>query len=216
MSSTFDDAAVVARRSARLGALLAATDEAPRRVAFPAEQVARAQARGVMVRRLRIAAVAALFLAAVGVPPVRAWIVDSARAFWVALGHPMRTEAVTPSVPSGPPNAAAVGAVSIPVGESFVLRIATRQASGTLTIQVVADSLASATVMGERDAAELVIMPDGLRFVNQPASTAGYVLKVPASVTKLTVQIGREAPRTLRPSADQHWTIDLGARRNAP
>lgn len=211
-----DDTNLVNRRAAALSALLAASDAAPRPVAFPADRVARAARHGVQVRRLRIAAATALLLAGAGVPPVRAWIVDSVRSIWSRVAGAARPVArPDTAVAPAAPGAGTMGSVTIPVGDAFTLRVASRQAAGAITIETFEGPSASATVTGERDAAELVVLPDGLRIVNARGGSAGYLLRVPASIGRVTLLIGRETPRVFRPdSAGQRWVVELGALRN--
>ena len=208
MTSTFDDSATVERRSARLRVLLTATDEPARVVKFPAERVARAERQRVLVRRLGMAAAVALLLVGVGVPPVRAWIVSSARAIWNSV-RPVPA----PPAPVRPaePGAALLGAVTIPVSDVFALRVTSRQLAGSVIIETTSDTVATASVRAADKAGELVVLPDGLRIVTEPASTANYLVRVPAGVSRITVQVGNAAPRVLKPGAGTRWTVDLGA-----
>lgn len=209
MTSTFDDAATVERRSARLKVLLTATDEPARVVKFPADQIARAVRRRVLVRRLGMAAAVALLLVGVGVPPVRAWIVSSARAIWNSV-RPAPAPAPAPVTPAEP-DAALLGAVTIPVSDVFALRVTSRQTAGAVIIETTSDTVATASVRAAGSAGELVVLPDGLRIVNEPASTANYLVRVPGSVSRITVQVGGAAPRVLKPGPGTRWTVDLGA-----
>lgn len=210
MTSTFDDGDVVERRSARLGALLAASDEAPRHIAFPAARVARAARRGVLVRRLAMAAAVALLLAGtLGVPQVRAWVVGSAKALWSHVKRtgtvPVRTAPAT-----APADSALLGAVTIPVSDAFAIRVMARQAEGTLLVELTSDSVATASVNGASNTAELVVLPGELRIVNDRASQAGYRIRVPERVSRLTVQVGGRPVQVLRPGTADRWTIDVG------
>jgi len=207
--TTIDDGQSL-RRGERLSALLAAADPPPRSLAYPADRIARAQRRAALLRRVRIAAAAALFLAAVGVPPVRAWIAQSVRAVWtrVAGGPPAAPEPAPPA-----PAPTALGSVTFaPPAGRFTLRIAEHQAAGTLTVELTADSTAEASITGGGDAADLLVLPDGLRIANHPASTAAYVVRLPARLGQIDVQIGRDALRSLRPDgATRRWVLDLRA-----
>jgi len=208
MTSTFDDADIVARRSERFTALLAATDEAPRRVAFPSQRVAQATQRGRRVRRLAAAAAVTLVLAGtVGVPPVRAWIVSNAKALWSRI-----SPSPAPVIPVAPAIAvrdtALVGAVSMAAGDLFAVQLASRQAAGTLVIERTDDTLASAAIVGSSNA-ELVVLPGGLRIVNAPDATSGYLVRVPRRVSRLTVTIARSPITRVNAGSMDRWTIDL-------
>lgn len=203
-----DQSDLAAVRARRLGALLRATDPPVPPLAFPVERIAQA-ARRRAAWRWRAAAAAALFaLAAVGVPPVRAWIVQTARTLWAAA-RPPKPAALSPSTGS----AAGAGAVTFsPAAGSFVLQVVRPQPAGTLTVETTGRATASAAVSGGRGGAELVVLPHGLRIVNDPGTTASYVVRVPASLGRISVGVGEAAVRTLVPSGPgQQWVLDLRA-----
>lgn len=207
MTGTVDDA-TTQRRAAKLSALLAAADTGAPRAGFPAERVARAARRGAMGRRLRIAAAAAVLLTGFGVPPVRAWIVGHVRTMWTRVTAPP-ARFVPVNTPAPIPSST-MGAVSVPAGSDFTLRIATRQTDGELTVLVTDTRAVSASISGHREGAELTVFPDGIRIANTRATTSGYELHVPASVTRLVIQIGREPARTFHPArVGDHWAISL-------
>jgi hypothetical protein len=210
MTGTFDDA-TLNRRAAKLSALLAAADDRPPSAVFPAERIARAARRGVLVRRVRIAAAAALLLAGLGVPPVRAWIVGSVRTIWTRVIGP-RQPAPRPVPAPAPLPATTLGTVTVGASSGFTLRVATRQAAGDLTILVTDGASVSAAVEGRSDAAELTVFPDGIRIENERATFAGYELRVPLAVSRLVVQVGRESPRVLFPTrVGERWIVSLRA-----
>ena len=100
-----------------------------------------------------------------------------------------------------------------PVGPQLVLEVASRQAAGVLVVETVADSAISALVVGEREAAELTVLPGGLRVRNTRASTASYLVAVPLLLEEVAVRIGHEEPVFLRPSRPgERWDIRLRAR----
>jgi len=211
MTGTFDDP-TLRRRAAKLSALLAAADARAAAAPFPAERIARASRRVVLVRRLRIAAAAALLLAGFGVPPVRAWIIDSARTIWTRVMGPT-APAVAPAPAPAPLPAATMGTVTVGASADFTLRVATRQAGGDLVIVVTDGASVSAAVSGRADAAELTVFPDGIRIGNTRTTLTGYELRVPLAVSRLVVQVGRESPRVYRPaSAGERWVVSLRAR----
>jgi hypothetical protein len=209
MTGTYDDARLE-RRAARLSALLVTTDASPPAAVYPAERIAGAMRRAVMMRRLRIAAAAALLMAGLGVPPVRAWIVGSVRTIWTRVMGGGRL-AVAPSPTPAPP-AAAMGTITVSPSPEFTLRVATRQAAGEVTILVTDGAEVSATVVGQPDAADLTVFPDGIRIANVRQTTAGYQLRVPRSVSRLVVRVGRETPVIFHPTASgQRYVVALRA-----
>ena len=195
-------------RARRLSALLRATDPPLPALAFPAERIARAARRRTVLRWRAAAAVALLAVAAVGVPPVRAWIVQAARALWAAA-RPTRPAAKAPA--TGSP--AGAGAVTFSPGAgSFVVEVVRPQATGTLTVETTGRPVASAAVSGATGSAELVVLPHGLRIANDSAATASYVVRVPASLGRIAVGIGGAAVRTLVPAGPgERWVLDLRA-----
>jgi hypothetical protein len=202
-----DDTELVSRRGDRLAALLRATDPPVPAIAFPAERIARA-ARRRAAQRWRVAAgIVALAAVAVGVPPVRAWIVRAARAVWMVAAGPRRAIVAPPAAAPG----AANRVTFTPGPGTFTLHVAGRQAGGSLIIESTADSAVSAAI-SEGSGAELVVLPDGLRIVNDAGATASCVVRVPAVVRRIVVTVGSAAPRVLAPSRPgQRWVVDLRA-----
>jgi len=197
-------------RARRLSALLREADPPVPPIAFPAERIARAARRRALVRWRVAAAIAVLALAAVGVAPVRAWIVQAAHALWAAAAGTPKPAAIPPAAAN--PTAGAV--TFSPASGSFVLRVARTQAAGTLTVETTDRAVASAAVSGGRGSAELVVLPDGLRIVNDSGATASYVVRVPATIGRIAVGIGPAATRALVPSEPgQRWVLDLRAAR---
>jgi hypothetical protein len=203
-----DDKELVNRRGERLAALLRATDPPLPAIAFPAERIARAARRRAVVRWRAAAAIAVLATATLGVPPVRAWIVKTARVLWSMAAGTRHTVAV--------PAAAGHAANSVtftPAAGAFNLRVARPQAEGSLTVETVADSSAEAAVTGG-SGAELVVLPDGLRIVNDGVASSSFVVRVPATLKRIVVTIGSATPLVLKPSRPgQRWTVDLRAPR---
>ena len=200
---------LLGRRAQRLSALLREADPPVPPIVFPAERIARAARRRTVVR-WRVAAAIALFaIAAVGVRPVRAWILQAARVLWSAAAGTPRT------VPQPVVRAAGASTVTFtPASSAFVLRVAQAQSAGTLTIEATNAASASASAGGGPGSAELVVLPDGLRIVNDSASAVSYVVRLPASVARVEVGIGRASPRVLTTRGPgSRWVIDLRAGR---
>lgn len=198
----------VARRGERLGALLRATDPAVPAMAYPADRIAHAVRRRTVVRWRAAAAIAVVATAALGVPPVRAWIVRTAQVLWSAATGRRHTAPAAPAQPE------ATNSVTFtPAAGAFVIHVARPQREGSLTVETVADTSASAAVPGGRGAA-LVVLPDGLNIVNETGATSSFVVRVPATVRRIAVTIGSAAPTILTPArAGQRWVLDLGAAR---
>jgi hypothetical protein len=98
--------------------------------------------------------------------------------------------------------------------DPVTIRVATRQAAGgTLTIQAGTEPIVSATITGEANGAELRVLPEGLRITNTRASTAGYLIRVPAGLSRVMVVIGEERPRVfVAPGTGDRFVVDLGVR----
>ena len=198
------DPGVVARRGERLGALLRATDPPVPAMVYPAERVARAARHRVVVRWRAAAAIAVLLAAALGVAPVRAWIVRTVRAVWSGAATRRSAPVATPSAAE-----AASRVAFTPAAGPFNLRVARPQAAGSLTVEAVADTAASAAVTGG-SGTELVVLPDGLRIVNAPGASSSFVVRVPITVARVVVTVGAAAPKLLTPSRPgQRWVLDL-------
>lgn len=154
------------------------------------------------------AAAALLVLAGVGgaVRPVRAWILDRAGAVWVA---------VTGREPTAPPDGAAPersASVSfVPAGDVLTLEVTEHQQGGVLHIETVGGDTAVAIVRGGAGAESLVVLPSTLRIVNRPASSASYVIRVPARLTRVRVRVSDAEPWDYRPGGAPR-EIDLGNR----
>ena len=204
MSMTDEDA-VIARRAARLGDLLAQADVATRPIAYPEDRVRTALRRRA---RWRVAAVLVLLAAgAAGVSPARAWIVGAARAL---LAHVVRAPAPA-RAPTQPPGTAA-GAVTSSVGDVFTLRLVSRQAGGSVGFVAEDRQTVTARVLAApgQSGGEITVLQDGIRIANDPASTADYEMRIPARLTRVVVIVAGEAPRAWHPSAPgDHWRLPL-------
>lgn len=202
-----DDTELVRGRAERLGALLRETDPPVPAIAFPAERIARAARRHTLARWRLAAAIAALAVAAIGVRPVRAWIVQAARVLWSAA-----TGAARPGTTATNAGVATNTVTFRPSPGVFALGVARSQAQGTLTVETVAGASASAAVAGGRPGAELLVLPDGLRIVNDSASSASFLVRLPAALARIEITVGGGAPRVLVPpprGPGVRWVMDL-------
>lgn len=210
---TLDDAPMTARRTARLSQLLAAADPAPRAFAYPDKRIAAAQvarARREAVRWRAAAAVAVLVAGSTLVPPVRAWITGAARSVWESLSAP--PAAAPAPVVMEPPRP--VNRVSfVPAQGAFIVDVAARQASGRIVIERATGMSASVEVQGAAPSAELQVLPTGLRIVNSPAATADYLVRVPATIQRVQLRLGRErGVWTDSAAIDRRFVVQLGRR----
>jgi hypothetical protein len=148
-------------------------------------------------------AAAVLLAVSVGVAaatthPVRAWL--SAR--WADL----RATVGSPA-PSGTDSPGTTTVRFVPATSTFTIELVARQDAGVLTIDLSADTIASATVTSGGRGEELVVLPEGLRIVNRPDDKSSYDVRLPGRVTQVMVRIaGAPEPRlvTTRP-----WIIKL-------
>lgn len=150
------------------------------------------------VRAAAVLLAVSVGVAAASVPPVRAWL--SAR--WTGL-----RELVTPRAAPGTESPRSTTVRFVPTTTSFTIELVARQDAGVLTIDLSADTIASATVTSGGRGEELVVLPDGLRIVNRPDDKSSYEVRLPGRVTQVMVRIaGAPEPRlvTTRP-----WIIKL-------
>ncbi len=226
------------RRNARLRALLNATDPSEAEVRAAHDAIVRAHATGAAVgiergatihsieavrqsraRRdvpppasgshwLRAAAViAALLAAGLLVPPVRAWIVDRIESLGTEVEPDVGASPDTRPVEAGPV------IYTIPVtGPTLEILVDAVQAAGELTVRVADVTEATIEPLGAA-ADPVLVVPGGsrVRVQSGTASTAGYRLTLPSSVTTLRVRIGGGPARTfeLDPAAGRVITIPL-------
>lgn len=207
-----DETDLVRRRTERLGAMLRVADAPVPPLGFPGARIALAARRRATVRWRAAAALAALALAAAGVRPVRAWIVEAARVLWTA------TVGSRPSAGRQPADRGTRSSrlVFRPAPGPFAVHVARPQAGGTLTVESAAGDSAAATVAADAAgrAAELVVLPAGLRIVNDSLAETSYLLRLPATVPRIEIAVGSAAPVVLRPSAPgARWVVPL---RRAP
>lgn len=194
-----------ARRAAAFRLLLAAADVVPPPLWFdPARRATRP--RVMMPARLRLAAALALALAgAFGVRPVRAWIAGAAGAIWSAVVGE-RTDAPAPAPFVQEPSSRVTFDAQGPV---FTVRVAGRQAAGALVVETVVGD-ASASADEGTGPLEFVILPDGLRIANTVETARGYLVRLPAGLARITVQIGDEPPLVHRPAGPgERWRFEL-------
>jgi hypothetical protein len=206
-----DETELVLARARRLSSLLRGTDPPVPAIAFPAERIARALRRRSVLRWRAAAAIVLLAAGAAGVRPVRAWIVQAARTVWTAAAGGRAAPGPEATRP------AAAGTVTFtPAAGSFVVRVVRPQAGGTLTIETTTAATATAAVSGTPGQAELVVLPDGLRIVNDSLSSASFLVRVPAHLARIEVDIAGRGARVLVPPAGGsagRWVLDLGGAR---
>ena len=190
------------RLSASLSAAFTAADVSPRRFVYP--PVSRRSRRS----RIPLSAAAGILLVvgaiAAAAPPVRAWI----RARWVELRG--ATSQQRGSAPPTPQNARPTTVRFVPRDPSFTIELTSPQSGGVLTVDVSEDTIATAVLSdgsGERE--ELVVMPMGLKIVNHTSTVASYVVRLPRTITEVTVHVGSGPAHRLSRLTDRRWTLDL-------
>lgn len=155
------------------------------------------------------AAAAVLLVAgtvAVGAP-VRTWVAGRWAGLRDLLDLPgVRVVQTPPRPPSAP-----VGVVSFtPDSDVLVVRVATRQAEGSLVLETSATPTASAAVRGQGQHEAIVVLPGELRIANTAASRATYRLTLPARLKRVVVVIAREPPLSVTPgAAGDSQSVDL-------
>ncbi|HEX9727880.1 MAG TPA: hypothetical protein VGA37_05200 [Gemmatimonadales bacterium] len=151
-------------------------------------------------RWLRRLAAAAAIAMAVGltVEPVRAWVAHQAVAVWSMVTGTATTAQPGILVPA-PGEPASASLTFAPEGPRFELHVDVWQETGDLTMTTVADTQATATVLGGDGREELFVLPSGLRIVNDPGSRADYQVQVPASMREIRVTVGDGAVRSFAP-----------------
>jgi len=197
------------RLSASLSAAFTAADVSPRRFVYP--PVLRRSRK----TRIPLSAAAAVLLVvaaiAAAATPVRAWL----RARWVELrgGTPQQHA----SAPLTPPNARLTTVRFVPRDPSFTIELTSLQSGGVLTVDVSEDTIATAVLSdGSGGGEELVVMPMGLKIVNHQGTVASYVVRLPRTITEVTVHVGSGPAHRLRRLTDRRWTLDLNTTMSEP
>ena len=134
---------------------------------------------------LRIAAGIVLMLGvALTMTPLQAIVGNWLRAQWSrVVGEEQVTDPSQPEAPT-PPGPDITFAHS---GATFQLNLAHAQADGTVTVRLT-DS-ADVTAKASRAGVEMLLLPNGLRLVNDPSATGSYEILVPTTVTDVTITV---------------------------
>ena len=181
----------LAGRAERLSRLLTATDvDAPATALRPV--VHRRKGRSTVAWKVA-ATILVVVGAAAAVTPVRAWFAGVARTVWA--GFDKAKEAARPE-----------GSVSfIPAGAAVTIRVPAR-AGASLAIEVIEGD--RVTTVG--DASGVLVLPEELRFTNDPNATGDYVVRVPLKAETLRVFVGQSPARTFKPrQVGDRWVIPL-------
>jgi hypothetical protein len=140
--------------------------------------------------------------------PVRLWVGERWAGLrrWLDAPTAARSVQTPPRTPSAP-----VGVVSFtPDSDVLVVRVATRQAEGSLVLETSATPTASAVVRGQGQHEAIVVLPDELRIANTAASRATYRITLPARLKRVVVVIARDPPVSVTPVAPgESRSIDL-------
>lgn len=157
------------------------------------------------------AAAAAMLLAAIGatVAPVRAWVVDRVTAIWSGIVEPSQAPSSTLQASPGLAPARATVTFS-PAGEVFVVEVTARQAEGRLIIETRVDETVTAIIEGGDGSEQLVVLPTGLRVVNDSGGRASYRIRLPSLVKTVHAVIAGSSPiRFDTPAAGERHELPL-------
>ena len=207
--------ATLERRSLRLRQLLAATEPAAPVRSLPADAFRGRPAAAAPQPRWRLAAAcAALLLGSLAVPPVRAWVSYTAgRLLGVGVGR-VEPSAAPAAVPVPIDTAGALRFT--PTARELTVEVVSRQEAGALVIEAVPGDEVTVLAVGERDAADLVVLPGRLRIGNAAGATGSYRVRIPLTLDGVVVRIEREDPVVWRPArAGERRSLDL-RRRSGP
>lgn len=161
---------------------------------------------------------------AVAAPPLRTWMVQR----WATLGHLLH---VPPSPPSGTqpvgapgdrspaqaPSPAVGEVVFTPDSDVLTVRVATRQAEGSLVLETSTTSTAAVMVRGQGEHEAVVVLPDELRIANTVGSRATYRVTLPARLKRVIVVVDGDQAFSLDPVAPgESRAIDLQTKGRRP
>lgn len=159
-----------------------------------------------------LAAAAVLLVVGVGatVKPLRAWIVNRSQALWelvVGSGSPEAPFPTPPPEASGPE-----GSVSFaPTGDLLTIEIATRQRSGTVTVEAVGGSSVSVELAGGSGQGDITVLPTGVRIANALSTTASYRIGVPVRMRRVILVIAGDTVISAVPRAvGDAWDVNVG------
>jgi len=198
------------RLSASLSAALSAADVSPPRVMYP-PVVRRSRRSRIPLTAAAAAVLLVVATIAAAAPPVRAWI----RARWVELRG--ATSQQRGSAPPTPQNARHTTVRFVPRDAAFTIELTGPQSGGVLTVDVSEDTIATAVLSdGIGGGEELVVMPMGLKIVNHQSTVASYVVRLPRTITEVTVHVGSGPAHRLSRLTDRRWTLDLNTTMSEP
>ena len=146
--------------------------------------------------------------------PVRTWIVQR----WPTLGHLLvHVPAGTRPIPVQAPSPAVGEVVFTPDSDVLTVRVATRQAEGSLVLETSTTSTASAMVRGQGEHEAVVVLPDELRIANMVGSRATYRVTLPVRLKRVIVVVNGDHALSLNPVAPgESRVIDLQTKGRRP
>jgi hypothetical protein len=136
--------------------------------------------------KLRIAAGLLVLLFAVGIPPVRAWVVE--RAGWVV--SELASLVGSSDSPVALADAEADGSALLLDPASGEMAISVQQPSGTLRLRTATGPDTRVEILGGDPGAELVRTPDGVRIRNSAGSPGIFDVAVQVGVAVVHVRVG--------------------------
>ena len=158
------------------------------------------------------AAVVLVASTAVAAGPARDWIVNGARTL---LGR----SAARPSVP--PPERPTVSSSTVavtfaPEADEVLFWLDATPSGGTLELHVAGDGRTTAEIARGQASEEIVVVPNGIRVRNGPASVADYRVTVGRMGARVRLRVGPAGATrdTVFTAASQFTRIDLRAIRS--
>jgi hypothetical protein len=136
----------------------------------------------------RVAAAVALLLGITLVTPARAWITDWVQDQWSRLVDV--NPAPEPASPAAQPEVIVAGArvQFVPDGSEFRVELQSAQDAGAIDVAYHDQAFATAETSGT--AAELLVLPSGVRVMNERGSAATYRMRVPRTIERVVVISG--------------------------
>jgi hypothetical protein len=208
------------RRLARLANVLEAADFAVPAATVPTSKSRVIDLGAARARRaqrwqqpwLRAAAAIVLLLGvAMTISPVRAAVIQWVRTQWERIA-PAAEPRGEPAVPAQPPTAPLGPGINFThEGSAFSLEFTNAQTGGSLAVRYGSTDQVYAETSSP--AAELLVLPGGLRVNNREADSANYTLVLPTSITSVLIKVGETTVANLsRAQLQAGATVQLSVR----
>jgi hypothetical protein len=156
-----------------------------------------------------------VLVAGLAVSPLGAWVAAQVGRLTAPLTSDRESESpASPAAPGATPEPGPTVVYFQPAGTELMVRLDARPSGGTLSVE--RDDRASAQIVRAHAGESLVVLPSALRIRNTSASSADYLLTLPASVRTLRVHVEGEPPSRdviLEVSGSTRHSVSLGAAR---